>query len=173
MKRINLPLTEEIIADLRVNEKVLLTGFIYTARDMAHKRLVDAIDSKQSLPLDLANQILFYAGPAQTPPNQVIGSIGPTTASRMDNYTTALLEVGLKGCIGKGRRSSEVLAELRKHHAIYFVAIGGVAALQSKCVKMVEEIAYDDLGTESIKKLWVEDFPVFVGSDSYGGYIYE
>ena len=173
MKKITLPLTDEIITDLKVNEKVLLTGVIYTARDMAHKRLIDCISNRQPLPFDLTNQIIYYAGPSQTAPNKIIGSIGPTTSSRMDDYTVMLLEAGLKGCIGKGKRSLEVLAALKQHHAVYFVAIGGLGALLSKCVIKTEEIAYEDLGTESIKKLWVEDFPVFVGLDVNGGYIYE
>ena len=173
MKKITLPLTDEIIADLKVNEKVLLTGIIYTARDMAHQRLIDCISNKLPLPFDLTNQIIYYAGPTQSAPNQITGSIGPTTSARMDDYTIMLLAAGLKGCIGKGKRSPEVLAALKQHHAIYFVAVGGIGALLSKCVKKVEEIAYEDLGTESIKKLWVEDFPVFVGCDINGGYIYE
>ncbi|HZW49741.1 MAG TPA: Fe-S-containing hydro-lyase [Bacillota bacterium] len=172
MKHIVLPLNPEIIQTLHAGEEVLLTGWIYTGRDAAHQRLFEALQSGEDLPIDLKGQIIYYAGPAPTPPGHVIGSIGPTTSGRMDPYTPALLAVGLKGMIGKGKRSQTVIDAIKKQGAVYFAALGGAAALQAKTVKQVEVIAYADLATEAIRRLYVEDMPVIVATDTYGVSIY-
>jgi len=171
--RLTTPLTYEAISKLHAGDRVLLTGTIYTARDAAHKRLVELIDRDQSLPIDLNGQVIYYAGPSPAKPGQVIGSIGPTTSGRMDAYAPTLIEKGLKGMIGKGSRNSAVKDALCRCKAIYFGATGGAAALLAKRVKSVETVAYEDLGTEAIRKLEVEDFPLIVINDIYGGDLYE
>lgn len=172
-KRIYTPLTDEVIQDLRAGDSVLITGYIYTARDAAHKRMVEALKRGEPLPVDLRGQIIYYVGPTPPKPGQVIGSAGPTTSIRMDKYVEDLLKLGLKGMIGKGYRSPQVRELLKKYRAVYFAAVGGVAVLLSKRIKSSEVIAYEDLGTEAIRRLYVEDFPVIVANDIYGGDIFE
>lgn len=172
-KRITTPLTDEVIESLRAGDKVLITGYIYTARDAAHKRMVETIERGGSPPIELKGQIIYYVGPTPPKPGQVIGSAGPTTAIRMDKYVEPLLKLGLKGMIGKGYRSPQVKELLKKYKAVYFAAVGGVATLLQKHVKSSELIAYEDLGTEAIRRLYVEDFPVIVANDIYGGDLFE
>jgi fumarate hydratase subunit beta len=169
---INIPLKAEIISSLSAGDMVLLSGEIYTARDVAHRRLYEALNKGESLPIDLKTAVIFYAAPAPTPPGKIIGSIGPTTSYRMDFFTPKLIENGLKGMIGKGNRSPEVIAAIKKHGAVYFGAIGGIAALSSQCVKKAELVAYEDLGPEAIRKLTVVDFPVIVINDTLGNDLY-
>jgi len=170
---ITTPLTESDVARLRIGDRVLLSGVIYTGRDAAHKRLFELLQAGKPLPVDLRGQVIYYVGPTPAKPGRVIGSAGPTTASRMDAYTPLLIEHGLKGMIGKGRRSPEVIEAMKKHKAVYFGATGGAAALLARCVKKAEIIAYDDLGPEAIHCLEVEDFPLIVINDTLGGDLYE
>ncbi|WP_461829831.1 Fe-S-containing hydro-lyase [Aquifex sp.] len=172
-KRITTPLTDEVIEELRIGDKVLITGWIYTARDAAHKRMVEAIQRGENPPIDLQGQIIYYVGPTPPKPGQVIGSAGPTTAIRMDKYVEPLLKLGLKGMIGKGYRSPKVRELLKQYRAVYFAAVGGVATLLQKHIKKSELVAYEDLGTEAIRRLYVEDFPVVVANDIYGGDLFE
>jgi len=172
-KRLFTPLTDQVIEELRVGDKVLLNGYIYTARDAAHKRMVEAISNGDMPPFDMKGQVIYYVGPTPPKPRQVIGSAGPTTAIRMDKYVEPLLKLGLKGMIGKGYRSTQVKELLKKYKAVYFAAVGGVAVLLAKSIKSSEVIAYEDLGTEAIRRLYVEDFPVIVANDIYGGDVFE
>lgn len=172
-KRITTPLTDEVIEDLRAGDKVLITGYIYTARDAAHKRMVESLNRGEPLPVDLKGQIIYYVGPTPPKEGQVIGSAGPTTAIRMDRYVEPLLKLGLKGMIGKGYRSPQVKELLKRYKAVYFAAVGGVATLLQRHIKSSELIAYEDLGTEAIRRLYVEDFPVIVANDIYGGDLFE
>jgi fumarate hydratase subunit beta len=172
-KRLFTPLTDQVIEELRVGDKVLLNGYIYTARDAAHKRMVEAISNGDMPPFDMKGQVIYYVGPTPPKPGQVIGSAGPTTAIRMDKYVEPLLKLGLKGMIGKGYRSTQVKELLKKYKAVYFAAVGGVAVLLAKSIKSSEVIAYEDLGTEAIRRLYVEDFPVIVANDIYGGDVFE
>ncbi len=167
------PLTDEVVMKLKAGDSCKITGTIYSARDAAHKRLVDAINKKEELPFDLKGAIVYYVGPCPAKPGYPIGPCGPTTSERMDPYTPTLLEYGMKGMIGKGNRSPEVREALKKYRAVYFAAIGGVAALIAKRVKRYEVIAYEDLGPEAISKLEVEEFPCIVVNDIYGGDLYE
>lgn len=169
VKIIAAPLTPESIKDLRAGDIVLLSGKILVARDAAHKKLVDAIRAGESIPFSLKDEVIFYAGPAPTPANAVIGPIGPTTSGRMDAYTPTLLELGLRGMIGKGRRSDVVLMSIKKNKAVYFGATGGTAALLSSCIVSVEKVAYEDLGPEAVLRLEVKDMPLVVLADSHGG----
>lgn len=171
-KKITTPLTIEKVEELKAGESVLLTGYIYTARDAAHKRLVELLDKGEELPFDIENQIIYYVGPTPAKEGMPIGSAGPTTSYRMDPYTPKLLDKGLKGMIGKGKRSDEVIESMKKNKAIYFAAIGGAAALTAKCVKSSELIAYEDLGAEAIRRLYVEDLPLIVVIDSQGNNYY-
>jgi len=171
-RKIKIPLTDEVIASLHAGDMVLLSGEVYTARDVAHRRLYEALNKGEKLPIDLKTAVIFYAAPAPTPPGKIIGSIGPTTSYRMDFFTPKLIENGLKGMIGKGNRSEEVVAAIKKHGAVYFGAIGGIAALSSQCVKKAELVAYEDLGPEAIRKLTVVDFPVIVINDTMGNDLY-
>ncbi len=171
--RITLPLTEEKVRNLRAGDSVLISGVIYTGRDAAHKRMVEALDRGETLPTDLTDQIIYYVGPAPAKPGQPIGSAGPTTSGRMDAYAPRIIEQGLRGMIGKGYRSAEVVAAMKKHGAVYFVAIGGAAALIAKSIKSYEVLAYEDLGSEAHAKLIVEDFPAIVAIDSEGRNFYE
>lgn len=171
-KNITTPLTEETIDSLSSGDFVYITGTIYTARDAAHERLYSAIQSNEQIAFELENNVVYYLGPTPAKPGQVIGSAGPTTSSRMDKYTPLLLDKGLKGMIGKGKRSDEVIDAMIRNKAVYFAAIGGAGALLSKCIKESEVIAYDDLGTEAIRKLRVENLPVIVVIDSKGNNIY-
>ena len=171
--KITTPLTDEVIEKLRAGDKVEITGTIYVGRDAAHKRLIETLDKGEPLPFDPKGQIIYYMGPSPAPPGKPIGSAGPTTAYRMDPYTPRLLEQGLKGMIGKGNRGPEVKEALKKYKAVYFAAIGGAAALIANSIKKAEVIAYEDLGPEALRRLEVEDFPVIVVNDIYGGDAYE
>ena len=164
-KYINTPIDDKIVSELKAGDYVYLTGTVYTARDAAHKRLYEALQRGEDIPLELQNNIIYYLGPSPAREGQVIGSAGPTTSSRMDKYTPLLLEKGLKGMIGKGKRSDEVIESMHKNHAVYFAAVGGAGALLSKCIKKSEVIAYEDLGTEAIRKLEVENLPIIVVID--------
>jgi fumarate hydratase subunit beta len=166
--KIKTPLSQETIKQLTAGDRVYITGMIYTARDAAHKRLVELIEAGKELPIDVKNQIIYYVGPTPAKPGQVIGSAGPTSSYRMDAYTEPLLELGLKGMIGKGERSDETKDLITKHGAIYFAAVGGAAALIAKSIKKAEVIAYEDLGPEAIHRLEVVDFPAIVINDSFG-----
>ncbi|MCR5587957.1 MAG: Fe-S-containing hydro-lyase [Lachnospiraceae bacterium] len=172
-KHINTPLTDEKVKDLKAGDYVYITGTVYTARDAAHKRMYEALQNNEELPFDVKNNIVYYLGPSPAREGQVIGSAGPTTAGRMDKYTPSLLDLGLKGMIGKGRRTDDVISSMVKNNAVYFAAIGGAGALLSKCIKKAEVIAYEDLGTEAIRKLEVEDLPVIVVIDSEGNNLYK
>lgn len=172
-KYINAPFSSEDIKDLKSGDYVYITGTIYTARDAAHKRMYEALNQGQELPLEMENNVIYYMGPSPAREGRPIGSAGPTTASRMDKYAPSLLDLGLKGMIGKGKRSKEVLEAIVRNQAVYFAAVGGAGALLSKCIKKSEVIAYDDLGTEAIRKLEVENFPVIVVVDSEGNNLYE
>ena len=167
-RKIHTPLTEEIIVSFHAGDMVLLSGEVYTARDVAHRRMYDALTKGEALPIDLSGTVLFYAAPTPTRPGKVIGSIGPTTSYRMDFFTPKLIENGLRGMIGKGMRSPDVVAALKKYEAVYFGAIGGIAALMSQCVKNMELVAYEDLGPEAIRKLTIVDLPLVVINDSQG-----
>jgi fumarate hydratase subunit beta len=170
--KISPPLTDDVIMKLKAGDRVLITGIIYTGRDMAHKYLVDGHRKGEKLPFELKGQVLYYTGPTPAPPGRPIGSAGPTTSYRMDKYTPYLLELGLKGMIGKGPRGQEVKDEIKKQKAIYFAAIGGAGALISKAIRRAEVIAYPELGTEAVMRLEVEDFPAVVVNDIYGGDLY-
>lgn len=172
-KNITTPLTNEKVNTLQSGDFVYITGTIYTARDAAHERLYTTLQSNKEIPFDLKNNIIYYLGPTPAKPGQVIGSAGPTTSSRMDKYTPLLLSNGLKGMIGKGKRSMDVIESMKTTNAVYFAAIGGAGALLSKCIKKSEVIAYDDLGTEAIRKLRVENLPVIVVIDNKGNNLYE
>ncbi|MCR5624829.1 MAG: Fe-S-containing hydro-lyase [Lachnospiraceae bacterium] len=172
-KHITTPLNEEMVEDLKAGDYVYITGVVYTARDAAHKRMYEALKENKELPFDIKNNIIYYLGPSPAREGQVIGSAGPTTSGRMDKYTPDLLDLGLKGMIGKGKRTENVINSMKKNKAVYFAAIGGAGALLSKCIKKAEVIAYDDLGTEAIRKLYVEDLPVIVVIDSDGTNLYK
>ncbi|MEK6264682.1 MAG: Fe-S-containing hydro-lyase [Clostridium sp.] len=172
-KRITTPLTKDVIKDLKAGDSVLLSGVIYTARDAAHKRLVDLIDKGEKLPIDVEDAVIYYVGPTPAKPGNALGSAGPTTSYRMDAYAPQLLEKGLKGMIGKGLRSQEVVDSMIKNGAVYFAAIGGAGALIGKCVKKAEIVTYEDLGSEAIRRLEVEDLPIVVIIDSEGNNLYE
>lgn len=172
MKKINMPLTEDVIKSLKAGDKVSLSGTIYTARDAAHKRMIENLKQGIELPFNIKDQTIYYTGPSPTKPGQVIGSSGPTTSYRMDDYTPTLLDLGLRGMIGKGERSKEVVDSMMKNNAVYFAVIGGAGALISNSIKKVEIIAYDDLGTEAIRKLEVENLEGIVAIDSKGNNLY-
>ncbi len=167
--KITTPLTDEDVLRLRAGDKVLITGVLYTARDAAHKRLIEIVNAGKPLPFDVKGQLIYYVGPTPPKPGAVIGSAGPTTSGRMDAYTPKLLELGLKGTIGKGLRGKDVLDAMKKHKAVYLGAVGGAAALIARTIKKAEVIAYDDLGPEAIRRLEVEDFPAIVVNDAFGG----
>lgn len=170
---INAPLSKEDAAKLKSGDYVYITGTIYTARDAAHKRMYEALQSGQPLPLEMENNIIYYMGPSPAREGRAIGSAGPTTASRMDKYAPSLLDLGLKGMIGKGKRSKEVQEAIVRNGAVYFAAVGGAGALLSKSILLSEVIAYDDLGTEAIRRLEVKNFPVIVVIDQDGNNLYE
>lgn len=172
-KRISSPMTEKQARSLRSGDSVLISGTIYTARDAAHKRLCALLAEGKDLPFDVEGNIIYFVGPTPAKPGQALGSAGPTTSYRMDPYSPALIKAGLKGMIGKGKRDSNVIAAMKENGAVYFGAIGGAGALLSKCIKKSELIAYEDLGSEAIRKLEVEDFPAFVIIDSQGNNLYE
>ena len=172
-KHIQAPLVEEEIKNLKSGEYVYITGTIYTARDAAHKRMFESINKGEEIPMELKNNVIYYMGPSPAREGRPIGSAGPTTASRMDKYAPTLLNLGLKGMIGKGNRSEEVKEAIIKNGCLYFAAVGGAGALLSKSIKKSEVIAYDDLGTEAIRKLEVENFPAIVVIDSMGNNLYD
>jgi len=171
--RLKTPLSDADVEKLKAGDKVLLNGVIYTGRDAAHKRLFDLLQEKKPLPIDLKGQVIYYVGPAPAKPGQVIGSAGPTTSGRMDAYSPKLMEMGLKGMIGKGMRKKEVVEAMKKHKAVYFAATGGAGALLAKAIKKAQVVAYEDLGPEAINRLEVEDFPVIVVNDIKGNDLYE
>lgn len=173
MIKVTTPLTEETLSKLHAGDSVMLSGEIYTARDAAHKRLQELINSGQPIPFNTKGAAIYYVGPSPAKPGQIIGSAGPTTSYRMDTYTPQLLELGIKATIGKGQRSPEVIEAMKKYKAVYFAALGGTGALLSKKIKKNELVAFEDLGTEAIRKLTVEDFPVFVINDIYGQDFYK
>lgn len=171
--RIKEPFTTEKFADLKAGDTVLLTGVIYTARDAAHKRIVEMLDKGEKLPFEMKNAVIYYVGPTPEKPGLPIGSAGPTTSYRMDAYAPRLLDLGETGMIGKGQRSDEVKAAVLRNGSVYFAAIGGAGALMAQCVKTSDVIAFDDLGAEAVRRLEVEDFPVTVVLDSRGGDLYQ
>ncbi|QLA20485.1 Fe-S-containing hydro-lyase [Desulfolutivibrio sulfoxidireducens] len=170
--KLSTPLTDEDVSKLEIGDVVLLTGTIYTARDAAHKRLVESLDKGETLPFDLKGALIYYVGPSPAPPGRPIGAAGPTTSYRMDSYAPRLHSLGLKATIGKGKRSDEVKAALAKYTAVYFGATGGAGALLSQCIKAARVIAYEDLGPEAIRELSVVDFPLLVINDAKGGELY-
>lgn len=172
-KHIQTPLKKEQVKTLHAGDYVYITGTIYTARDAAHKRMTEQLSEGKELPFDVEHQIIYYLGPTPNREGQVIGSAGPTTSSRMDKYTPALLERGLAGMIGKGKRDGAVIGSMKQNTAVYFAAVGGAGALLSQCIKKSEVIAYDDLGTEAIRKLYVENLPVITVIDCEGNNLYE
>ena len=172
IKKITTPLTKEVIKSLRAGDSVLLSGIIYTGRDAAHKRMTELLEAGKPLPFNIDGQTIYYAGPCPAPPGKIIGSIGPTTSTRMDAYSPRLIEEGLRVMIGKGARSKEVVDSIVKHNGIYFAAVGGAGALLSLCVKQAETAAFEDLGTEAVYKLVVEDMPLIVAVDCCGGSVY-
>ncbi|MDE6909318.1 MAG: Fe-S-containing hydro-lyase [Lachnospiraceae bacterium] len=172
-KHINAPLTDEDAKSLHSGDYVYITGTIYTARDAAHLRMYEALDRNEPLPMELAHNIIYYMGPSPAREGRPIGSAGPTTASRMDKYAPRLLDLGLKGMIGKGKRSDAVKEAIVRNEAVYFAAVGGAGALLSKSITSSEVVAYDDLGTEAIRRLEVENFPVIVVIDAQGNNLYE
>jgi fumarate hydratase subunit beta len=173
LKKIKLPLTDEILKNLHAGDNVLLTGVVYVARDAAHKRIVEALDKGEKPPFDLKGQTVYYMGPSPAKPGQVIGAAGPTTSGRMDVYSPRLMQEGLKGMIGKGNRTKAVKDAIVKYKAVYFAAIGGAGALIARCIKKSELVAYEELGAEALRRLEVEDFPVTVINDIYGRDLYE
>ncbi len=166
------PISNSTIEKLKAGDKVRISGVLYTARDAAHKRLIEMVEAGNNLPFDVKGQLLYYVGPTPAKPGQVIGSAGPTTSYRMDTYAPTLIKMGLKGTIGKGGRSKEVQEAMKQYKAVYFAAVGGAAALIAKTIKKVEIIAFDDLGTEAIRKMEVENFPAIVVNDTKGGDLY-
>jgi fumarate hydratase subunit beta len=172
-KKITAPFNEGMVAGLKAGDRVLISGTVYTARDAAHKRMIEQLEKGKNLPFDIMGQVIYYVGPTPTKPGQITGSAGPTTSGRMDTYTPSLLDIGLKGMIGKGYRDKEVKDSIVKNKAIYFGAIGGSGALIARTIKAVEIVAYEDLGTEAIRKMVIEDFPAVVINDIYGNDWYE
>jgi len=173
VKKVMLPLTDEALKDLRAGDNILLTGVMYVGRDAAHKRLVEALDQEKPLPFDIKGQTIYFMGPSPAKPGRPIGSAGPTTSGRMDAYSPRLIAEGLKGMIGKGMRSQAVKDAMKKYKAVYLAAIGGAGALIAKSIKKSEVIAYEELGAEAIRRIEVEDFPVTVVNDIYGGDLYQ
>ena len=172
-RHINVPFDADIVKELKAGDYVYLTGTIYTARDAAHKRMYEALQNGETLPFDIEGNVIYYMGPSPAREGRPIGSAGPTTASRMDKYTPALLELGMRGMIGKGRRTEPVRESMMKNQAVYFAAVGGAGALLSKSILQAEVIAYEDLGTEAIRKLEIKDFPVIVVMDCEGNNLYD
>ena len=172
-KHITTPITQKITKDLKSGDYVYITGEMYVARDAAHKRMYEALQNGETLPFDIEGNVIYYMGPSPAREGRPIGSAGPTTASRMDKYTPALLELGMRGMIGKGRRTEAVRESMMKNQAVYFAAVGGAGALLSKSILQAEVIAYEDLGTEAIRKLEIKDFPVIVVMDCEGNNLYD
>jgi len=171
-KKIHTPLTREAARQLKAGDNVLITGTVYTARDAAHKKMVETLDKGENLPFDPDGQIIYYVGPSPTKPGKVIGSAGPTTSYRMDAYSPRMIEVGITGMIGKGEVGAGVVEAMKKHGAVYFAAVGGAAALIARSIKKAEVIAYDELGAEAVRKMEVEDFPAIVAQDAQGGNLF-
>jgi fumarate hydratase subunit beta len=167
--KITSPLSPEVIAELAVGDSVLISGVLYTARDAAHQRIIEALEKGEKLPFELKGQTIYYMGPSPAPPGRVIGAAGPTTSRRMDGYTPRLLAAGVKALIGKGERSDEVRQALKKYKAVYLATTGGAGALLARCVRQIEIVAYEDLGPEAIMRLEVENFPAVVANDIHGG----
>ena len=172
-KKIITPLVDNIITNLKAGDLVSITGYIFTGRDAAHKRLIELIEKNKQLPIEIKGQIIYYVGPAPPKPGYVCGSAGPTSSYRMDPYTPPLLDLGMKGMIGKGSRSREVIESMKENKAVYFAAVGGAAALIARCIKKSEVIAYEDLGTEAIHRYYVKNFPTIVVIDSKGNNLYK
>ena len=172
MKKITFPISEEQLMDLRAGDRVLASGYLYTARDAAHKRMYELLQKGEPLPVDISGQTIYYVGAAPAKPGCAVGPCGPTSSYRMDKYAPSLLDLGLKVMIGKGMRSDEVINSIIKNKAVYLIAIGGAAALIAKSIKKSELICYEDLGTEAIYRYEVEDMPLIVGIDSIGGNVY-
>lgn len=173
MKKLNLPLTDEDILGLRAGDSVLLTGTMLTGRDAAHKRLYELIQNGEKLPVDIKGELIYYVGPAPAKPGYAVGPAGPTSSYRMDKYAPSLMDLGLRGMIGKGARSQEVIDSIVRNKGVYLACIGGAAALIAKSIKSEEILCYEDLGTEAIRRYTVEDFPCIVAADCYGGNVYE
>jgi fumarate hydratase subunit beta len=173
VKKVNLPLTDETLKDLKAGDNLLLTGVMYVARDAAHKRMIEALDQGKPLPFDIKGATVYFMGPSPAKPSQPIGSAGPTTSGRMDSYSPRLIAEGLKGMIGKGMRSQAVKDAMKKYKAVYLAAVGGAGALISKSIKKSEVVAYEELGAEAVLRLEVKDFPATVINDVYGGDLYE
>ncbi|MGN1051406.1 MAG: Fe-S-containing hydro-lyase [Acutalibacteraceae bacterium] len=173
MKKINLPLNDEIIETLKCGESVLLSGSIITGRDAAHKRFFENIKKGEKLPVSIEGETIYYVGPAPAKPPFTVGPAGPTSSYRMDAYTPSLLDMGLKGMIGKGERNESVISSIKKNHAVYFACVGGAAALISKAIIKEEILCYEDLGTEAVRRYTVKDFPCIVAIDQYGNDIYK
>ena len=173
VKKINLPLTDETLKDLKAGDNLLLTGVMYVASDAAHKRMIEALDQGKPLPFDIKGATVYFMGPSPAKPGQPIGSAGPTTSGRMDSYSPRLIAEGLKGMIGKGMRSQAVKDAMKKYKAVYLAAVGGAGALISKTIKKSEVVAYEDIGAEAVLRLEVKDFPATVINDIYGGDLYE
>lgn len=173
IKNLTTPLTFEQVKDLKAGDQVTITGVIYSARDAAHKNMVDALKEEQPLPIDIKDQVIYYAGPSPAKPGKVIGSCGPTTSGRMDAYSPTMMEQGLRGMIGKGPRSKEVIESMKKNGAVYFAAIGGAAALIADTIKKVDIVAYPDLGPEAIRRMEVDNYPCIVAIDCEGNDLYE
>ena len=171
-KKIHTPITEEITANLKYRDYVLITGTLYVARDAAHKRMTEALAEGKELPIPIKDSAIYYMGPSPAREGRPIGSAGPTTATRMDRYTPELLDLGLKAMIGKGKRSQEVIDAIVRNHAVYFAAVGGAGALLSKCIQNSEIVCYEDLGAEAIRRLEVKDFPAIVVIDAEGNNLY-
>ncbi len=167
------PLTKEDCLKLKAGDMVKLTGTIYTARDAAHGRMIELLQKGEDLPIEIKNNIIYYAGPTPARPNTVIGSVGPTTSGRMDAYTPQLLDMGLCAMIGKGKRSEKVIDAMKRNNAVYFAATGGAGALMAKCIKSVEIICWEDLGSEAVRKMQVENMPLFVAIDAHGNDLYK
>ncbi len=172
-RQIKTPLTEETVRSLKAGEEVLISGILYTGRDAAHKRMIRCLEDGEPLPFEMQGQVIYYVGPCPAPPGKVIGSAGPTTSGRMDAYAPTLLDLGLKGMIGKGLRNDAVIDAMKRNGAVYFGAIGGAAALIARSVVSEEVIAFEDLGTEAVRRLVVRDFPAFVVIDADGNNAYD
>ena len=172
-KRVHLPLSDDLVKTLHVGDELLLTGVMYVGRDAAHKRMIEALETGQPLPMDVKGQVIYFMGPTPARPGKIIGSAGPTSSYRMDTYSPRLMAEGFKGMIGKGVRSGEIKEAMKKYGAVYLGAIGGAGAHISGCIKKAEVIAYDELGAEALRRLDVQDFPVTVINDIYGGDLYE
>lgn len=172
-KKINTPITEEVTKELRSGDYVYITGYMYVARDAAHKRMIETLEEGKELPIDIKDATIYYMGPSPAREGRPIGSAGPTTATRMDKYAPRLLDLGQKAMIGKGKRSKEVIDAIIRNKGVYLAAVGGAGALLSKCIKESEVICYDDLGAEAIRKIYVEDFPAIVVIDNDGNNLYE